>query len=69
MKTELMVAKEVIAGQWGYGEERKKKITKAGYDYNTIQSMVNQMVKTGKEIKEVTLDAEDVCGYIINIKV
>ena len=69
MKTELMIAKEVIAGQWGYGEERKKKITKAGYDYNTVQSMVNQMVKTGKEIKEITIDSDEVCGIIINLKV
>ena len=69
MKSDLMIAEEVIAGKWSYGDERKKKLIEAGYDYNTIQAMVNQMAKTGKKIKEITIDAEDVCGLIINLKV
>ena len=69
MKSELEIAKEVMRGEWGIGEERKNRINKAGYNYNTVQAMVNEMVRTGKTIKEVTLDAEDVCGYIIKVKV
>lgn len=39
------IAKEVIAGKWGNGNERKKDLTKAGYDYTTIQSLVNKLLK------------------------
>lgn len=39
------LAKEVIAGKWGNGDERKKKLTAAGYDYNAVQKRVNEMLK------------------------
>lgn len=39
------IAKEVIIGKWGNGNERKKALTKAGYDYTTIQSLVNRLLK------------------------
>ena len=39
------LAKEVIAGKWGVGEKRKKKLTAAGYDYAAVQKKVNEMLK------------------------
>ena len=39
------IAKEVIAGKWGNGPERKKKIEKAGYDYSKVQKEVNKILK------------------------
>lgn len=39
------IAKEVIQGKWGNGEERKKKLTVAGYDYSVIQKKVNEILK------------------------
>lgn len=39
------IAKEVIVGKWGNGEERKKRLTEAGYDYETIRVLVNKSVK------------------------
>jgi len=39
------IAKEVIRGDWGNGSERKEKLTAAGYDYATIQTRVNEMLK------------------------
>lgn len=39
------IAKEVIAGKWGNGNERKLALTKAGYDYSVIQSLVNKLLK------------------------
>ena len=39
------IAKEVIRGDWGNGEERKQKLTAAGYDYSVIQKRVNEMLK------------------------
>lgn len=43
-KTNTEIAKEVIAGKWGNGSERKKKLTAAGYDYDTIQNLVNKQL-------------------------
>ena len=44
-KTLTEIAKEVIDGKWGNGSERKKKLTKAGYDYNAVQKKVNELLK------------------------
>lgn len=38
------IAKEVVAGKWGNGEERKKKLTAAGYDYKAVQKEVNKLL-------------------------
>lgn len=44
-KTIEELAKEVIAGQWGNGEERKTRLTNAGYDYEAVQAKVNEMLE------------------------
>ena len=41
------IAKEVIEGKWGSGEDRKKRLIGAGYDYNAVQVLVNQMLSGG----------------------
>lgn len=41
-KSNEQIAEEVIAGAWGNGEDRKSRITQAGYDYNAIQEIVNK---------------------------
>ncbi len=38
------VAKEVIGGKWGNGEERKKRLIEAGYNYSAIQAEVNRQL-------------------------
>ncbi|MGX7111429.1 hypothetical protein [Gemella cuniculi] len=38
------VAREVIAGVWGNGQDRVNRLTNAGYDYNTIQQKVNELL-------------------------
>lgn len=45
LKSNEELAKEVIRGNWGNGEERKKKLTEAGYDYDSIQKIVNNKLK------------------------
>lgn len=40
------IAKEVINGVWGNGEDRKKRLTQAGYNYNEVQSKVNALLRT-----------------------
>ena len=38
------IAKEVIAGKWGNGTDRKNKLTAAGYDYTAVQREVNRLL-------------------------
>lgn len=38
------IAAEVIQGDWGNGEERKERLGQAGYDYDVVQAMVNEML-------------------------
>ncbi|MFR0954282.1 MULTISPECIES: hypothetical protein [Lachnospiraceae] len=39
------VAKEVIAGKWGKGGDRKKRLQAAGYDYGAVQRKVNELMR------------------------
>lgn len=43
-KSNKEIAQEIIQGKWGDGEERKKKLEEAGYDYDAIQKIVNQLM-------------------------
>lgn len=43
------LAKEVIDGKWGNGEDRRKRLTKAGYNYDEVQSIVNKMLDEPQE--------------------
>ena len=47
-KSNEEIANEVIAGKWGNGDARKTALTNAGYDFSTIQSIVNEKL-TGKK--------------------
>ena len=38
------VAREVIQGQWGNGDDRKNRLTAAGYNYAQVQARVNQLL-------------------------
>lgn len=38
------IAREVIQGKWGNGADRKNRLTKAGYNYNTVQKRVNEIL-------------------------
>lgn len=38
------IAAEVIQGDWGNGEERRERLEQAGYDYDVVQAMVNEML-------------------------
>lgn len=44
LKSTDEVAREVIAGKWGNGKERKTKLQAAGYNYETIQARVNELL-------------------------
>lgn len=38
------IAMEVINGKWGNGEERRNRLTQAGYNYDLVQRKVNQIL-------------------------
>ena len=38
------IAKEVISGVWGNGEDRKARLESAGYDFNKVQAEVNRIL-------------------------
>ena len=42
-KTVNELALEVIMGLWGNGEDRKKRLQKAGYDYYAVQKRVEEI--------------------------
>ena len=54
-----VVAKEVLAGKWGNGEDRKKRLQAAGYAYGAVQAKVNELVK-GSGKKSVEAVAKEV---------
>lgn len=39
------IARQVIAGMWGVGLDRKKRLASAGYDYAEVQALVNKLMK------------------------
>lgn len=45
LKTTDEIAREVIAGKWGNGAERKRRLTQAGYDFMIIQKKVNEILR------------------------
>lgn len=58
------IAKKVIRGDYGNGEERKQKLTNEGYNYNEVQNKVNEIlkvtsvnytVKSGDTLSEIAL--------------
>lgn len=57
------VAKEVLAGSWGNGDDRKNRLEAAGYDYQTVQKEVNRLAgktSTVKPSKSVATVAQEV---------
>lgn len=43
-KSNEEIAKEVIAGKWGNGADRKNRLTQAGYNYSEVQKCVNKLL-------------------------
>lgn len=53
-KTVEQLAYEVIEGKWGNGLTRKRKLTKAGYDYDKVQDKVNEILTRKPKYKTIT---------------
>jgi len=63
-KSNEEIAKEVLAGKWGNGTDRKKKLEAAGYNYNTIQNLVNQLAK-GKTSSSTNTGTPTSITYVV----
>lgn len=48
-KSVAVIAQEVIAGKWGTGSTRKKRLEAAGYDYDAVQKKVNEILAAKKK--------------------
>ena len=55
-KTTEELAKEVIAGKWGNGEDRKQRLTAAGYNYSLIQAKVNELMGAKTTVSSKSID-------------
>lgn len=51
------LAKEVIAGRWGNGQDRINRLTKAGYNPDKVQTAVNKLVKASQLSSEKIINA------------
>lgn len=56
------IAKEVIKGLWGNGDERKQRLEKAGYNYNIVQSIVNKLLSQPQKKSNETIAKEVIKG-------
>ncbi len=45
MSANLIAAYDVMAGRYGDGEDRKRRLAAAGYDYWSVQHLVNGLAK------------------------
>ncbi len=52
-KTIEELADEVIAGKWGNGSERKRRLTAEGYSYEQVQKKVNEKLTKKKSVQDV----------------
>ena len=44
-----VIASEVLDGRWGDADDRKRKLTKAGFNYDVVQREVNRQVAKANE--------------------
>lgn len=56
------IANEVINGIWGNGDERKDKLTSAGYDYSTVQARVNELLSSNNEVTYTVKSGDTLSG-------
>ena len=58
------IVDEVIAGKWGNGEDRKNRLTQAGYNYSEVQALVNQKL-TGNSTSSNKKSIDTIANEVI----
>ena len=56
------IAREVIAGKWGNGDDRKQRLTSAGYNYTVIQAIVNKLMSANKAVYYTVRSGDTLSG-------
>lgn len=56
------LAREVIKGLWGNGQDRKNRLISAGYDYTAVQNRVNELLSSSSKKSIDTLAREVIRG-------
>ena len=65
-KSEDEIAREVIAGKWGNGAERKQRLIEAGYNYDSVQALVNKYLNQTQPFTAKPAPAADTFIGIVN---
>lgn len=58
MTRNMKAAYDVMEGKYGNGAERKAKLTAAGYDYETVQRLVNGLAKGYDKVAREVIDGK-----------
>ena len=61
-KSNEEIANEVINGAWGNGEDRKNRLTQAGYNYTVIQAIVNKLMCANKAVYYTVRSGDTLSG-------
>lgn len=61
-KSNEEIANEVINGAWGNGEDRKNRLTQAGYNYTVIQAIVNKLMGAKKAVYYTVRSGDTLSG-------
>lgn len=61
-KSNAAIAVEVLAGKWGNGSDRKKRLEAAGYSYNAVQQEVNKLCSAAKKKSTDEIAREVIAG-------
>jgi hypothetical protein len=69
LKSEDEIAREIIEGKWGNGAERKQRLTEAGYNYESVQAIVNKLLaKPASEKKDTFIGKVSTARLPLNVR-
>lgn len=63
-KSDEQLADEVIAGQWGNGDDRRNRLAQAGYDPDAVQAIVNSRLGAPSRGQTYTVQSGDTLSGI-----
>ena len=61
-----VIAEEVINGDWGNGQERIDRLTAAGYDYQSVQTRVNEILGQTSKTESNGKTIDELAQEVIN---
>ncbi len=64
-KSISQLADEVLRGEWGNGDDRRVRLTAAGYDYTAVQQEVNRRIGAGAPHPEPRKSVDQVAREVI----